>query len=181
MTRSVPATPVADFRALMSHFPTGVAIITTTAPDGSPRGMTVSSVCSVTLSPPTLLVCLRNGSPTLGAVLATGAFAVNFLHGNARPVAELFASGAPDRFDLIPWRQEAGAAGPHLVEDAHAVADCRVSRTEPVGDHTVVFGETFHVARESGHLPLLYGLREYQVWQAGKPAENGEDSATRHP
>ncbi|WP_433273357.1 flavin reductase family protein [Actinosynnema sp. CS-041913] len=172
MTQSLPVIPTADFRALMSHFPTGVAIITTTAADGSPRGMTVSSVCSVTLSPPTLLVCLRNGSPTLDAVLARGKFAVNFLHGNAKPVAELFASGAPDRFDVIAWRQPAGAGGPHLVADAHAVADCRVSRTEPVGDHTVVFGETFQVARESGHLPLLYGLREYQVWRTGEPAES---------
>ncbi|CCH30557.1 flavin reductase family protein [Actinosynnema sp. NPDC047251] len=172
MTQSLPVIPVAEFRTLMSHFPTGVAIITTTAPDGEPRGMTVSSVCSVTLSPPTLLVCLRNGSPTLEAVLGSGTFAVNFLHGDARPVAELFASGAPDRFDLVPWRQPAGAAGPHLVQDAHAVADCRVSRTEPVGDHTVVFGETFQVVREPGHLPLLYGLREYQVWQADKSAES---------
>ncbi|MEV0677477.1 flavin reductase family protein [Actinosynnema sp. NPDC050436] len=173
MTQSLPALPVADFRTLMSHFPTGVAVITTTAPDGVPRGMTVSSVCSVTLSPPTLLVCLRNGSPTLDAVLGAGAFAVNFLHGDARPVAELFASGAPDRFDLVGWRQPDGAAGPHLVRDAHAVADCRVSRTEPVGDHTVVFGEAYRVAHEAGHLPLLYGLREYQVWQAGRPAESG--------
>lgn len=166
MTQSLPVIPVADFRALMSHFPTGVAVITTLGEDGSPRGMTVSSVCSVTLSPPTLLVCLRNGSPTLDAVLARGAFTVNFLHGDARPVAELFASGAPDRFDLVGWKLPDSAGGPHLVEDAHAAADCRVSRTERVGDHTVVFGETFQVVREQGHLPLLYGLREYQVWRS---------------
>ncbi|MEV8438200.1 flavin reductase family protein [Actinosynnema sp. NPDC051121] len=166
MTQSLPAIEIAEFRTLMSHFPTGVAVITTTGEDGSPRGMTVSSVCSVTLSPPTLLVCLRNGSPTLDAVLARGAFAVNFLHGNAKPVAELFASGAPDRFDLIPWHLPPRAGGPHLVEDAHAVADCQVSRTELVGDHTVVFGQAFQVAQEHGHLPLLYGMREYQVWRA---------------
>ena len=168
MTQSLPAIEIAEFRTLMSHFPTGVAVITTTDEDGAPRGMTVSSVCSVTLSPPTLLVCLRNGSPTLDAVLARGAFAVNFLHGNAKPVAELFASGAPDRFDLIPWRLPPHAGGPHLVEDAHAVADCQVSRTEAVGDHTVVFGQAFQVAQEHGHLPLLYGMREYQVWRTGQ-------------
>ncbi|NUT50762.1 MAG: flavin reductase family protein [Saccharothrix sp.] len=166
MTQSLPAIEIAEFRTLMSHFPTGVAVVTTTGDDGSPRGMTVSSVCSVTLSPPTLLVCLRNGSPTLAAVLDRGTFAVNFLHGNAKAVAELFASGAPDRFDLIGWRLPPRAGGPHLVEDAHAVVDCNVSRTESVGDHTVVFGEAFQVAQEQGHLPLLYGMREYQVWRA---------------
>ncbi|QQQ79084.1 flavin reductase family protein [Saccharothrix sp. 6-C] len=166
MTQSLPAIEIAEFRTLMSHFPTGVAVVTTTGEDDSPRGMTVSSVCSVTLSPPTLLVCLRNGSPTLDAVVARGAFAVNFLHGDAKPVAELFASGAPDRFDLVPWLVPPSGGGPHLVRDAHAVVDCRVSRTEAVGDHTVVFGEAFQVAQEHGHLPLLYGMREYRVWRA---------------
>ncbi|MFB6844433.1 flavin reductase family protein [Streptomyces sp. NPDC056373] len=66
-------------RAMMSGFPTGVAVLTTTGQDGTPHGMTISSVCSVSLDPPLLLVCLRIGSPTLRAVLDTGRFAVNLL------------------------------------------------------------------------------------------------------
>jgi flavin reductase (DIM6/NTAB) family NADH-FMN oxidoreductase RutF len=166
MTQSPALTdlPVVDFRALMARFPTGVAVVTTLDEHGAPRGMTVSSVCSVTLSPPTLLVCLRKGSPTLDAVLEQGRFAVNFLHGQAQTVAELFASGAPDRFDLIPWELPPDAGGPHLHEDAHSVADCRVSRTEHVGDHIVVFGEVFAVSERQDRAPLVYGLREYRSW-----------------
>src|SRR6266540_7393763 len=62
--------PAADFQALMASFPSGVAIVTATGSDGKPYGMTCSSLCSVALTPPTLLVCMRNGSPTLDAVLA---------------------------------------------------------------------------------------------------------------
>jgi flavin reductase (DIM6/NTAB) family NADH-FMN oxidoreductase RutF len=166
MTQSPALTdlPVVDFRGLMARFPTGVAVVTTLDEDGAPRGMTVSSVCSVTLSPPTLLVCLRKGSPTLDTILEQGVFAVNFLHGQARTVAELFASGAPDRFDLIPWELPPDASGPHLHEDAHSVADCRVSRTEHVGDHIVVFGEVFAVSERHDEAPLMYGLREYHSW-----------------
>jgi flavin reductase (DIM6/NTAB) family NADH-FMN oxidoreductase RutF len=166
MTQSPALTdlPVVDFRALMARFPTGVAVVTTLDEHGAPRGMTVSSVCSVTLSPPTLLVCLRKGSPTLDAVLEQGRFTVNFLHGQAQTVAELFASGAPDRFDLIPWELPPDAGGPHLHEDAHSVADCRVSRTEHVGDHIVVFGEVFAVSERQDRAPLVYGLREYRSW-----------------
>jgi flavin reductase (DIM6/NTAB) family NADH-FMN oxidoreductase RutF len=166
MTQSPALTdlPVVDFRALMARFPTGVAVVTTLDEHGAPRGMTVSSVCSVTLSPPTLLVCLRKGSPTLDAVLELGRFTVNFLHGQAQTVAELFASGAPDRFDLIPWELPPDAGGPHLHEDAHSVADCRVSRTEHVGDHIVVFGEVFAVSERQDRAPLVYGLREYRSW-----------------
>jgi flavin reductase (NADH) len=152
-----------EYRALMAAFPSGGAVVTTTEPGGAPRGMTVSSVTSVAVAPATLLVCLRHGSPTLAAVLETGRFAVNFLHDGARSAAQVFASAAADRFGQVRWREDPQGAGPHLVDDAHAVADCRVARSVAVGDHTVVFGEVFRVAAPAplSPGPLVYGLRGY--------------------
>jgi flavin reductase (DIM6/NTAB) family NADH-FMN oxidoreductase RutF len=156
----------AQFRSLMSTFPSGVAIVTTSDLDGQPRGMTCSSVCSVAVEPPTLLVCLREGSPTLAAMMRQSTFAVNLLHSRARATADLFASGAPDRFDLVRWSAGPETGGPHLVDDAHAIADCRISRTVATGDHTVVFGEVFQVEHlvSADSSPLLYGLRKYSSW-----------------
>jgi flavin reductase (DIM6/NTAB) family NADH-FMN oxidoreductase RutF len=160
----------ADFRSFMARFPTGVSVVTALDEHGGPRGMTCSSICSVTLSPPTLLVCLRAASPTVEAVLTRGAFSVNLLHDGASSVARLFASGAADRFDRIDWRLEADAAGPHLYEVAHAIADCLVSRADRVGDHIVVFGEVAAVSHPTEYEPLLYGLRRYAAWPAAEPA-----------
>lgn len=143
----------------MAGFPTGVAVVTVVDTDGTPRGMTCSSLCSVTLHPPTLMVCLRTGSPTLAAIQRRGVFAVNLVHDGARATAELFASGAPDRFERVRWLP--GTAGPHLPDDAHAVADCAVSRTEQVGDHHVVFGEVLRAGVAEHPEPLLYGMRRY--------------------
>jgi flavin reductase (DIM6/NTAB) family NADH-FMN oxidoreductase RutF len=153
-----------EFRAMMGGFPTGVAIITTTDQAGRPWGMTCSSVCSVTLEPPTLLVCLRDESPTLAALQSRGRFAVNLLHDGGQPIAELFASGRPDRYDYVRWRLRADNAGPHLYDDAHAIADCRIRSLLPVGDHMVVFGEAYRVTRQPDLQPLLYGLRQYASW-----------------
>ncbi|GAA1033510.1 MULTISPECIES: flavin reductase family protein [Amycolatopsis] len=150
------------FRSMMRSFPTGVAVVTALDEAGEPVGMTCSAVCSVTLAPPTLLVCLRVG-PTLKAVTGGKIFAVNFLHSKARAVAELFASGAADRFDHVTWAAGANG-GPRLVRDAHVIACCRVSKTEPVGDHVVVFGEVETVEEQDGHRPLLYGRRRYHAW-----------------
>ncbi|MFJ4775278.1 flavin reductase family protein [Streptomyces sp. NPDC088762] len=152
------------FRALMSEFPTGVSAVTTRDLDGEPRGMTCSSVTSVSLDPPTLLVCLRAGSPTLQALLNSGSFSVNFLHAEARETAELFASGNPDRFALVPWEQPPGAGGPHLVRDAHTVADCEVVLTQRMGDHVTVFGAARRITRQHSHPPLLYGQRQFRSW-----------------
>ncbi|MFI5800461.1 flavin reductase family protein [Streptomyces sp. NPDC051677] len=170
MTRSVESAQAEDFRSLMSGFPTGVVVVTTFDLEGRPRGMTCSSLCSVALDPPTLLVCMRQGSATLRAVEQRGSFAVNLLHGGGRLVAELFASGSPDRFDRVLWKVPPAAAGPHLPDDARAVADCKVTATKPVGDHTVVFGEVQEVTTPlAAAAPLLYGLRRYATWPLGLP------------
>lgn len=153
-----------QMRDLMTGFPTGVSVVTAAAPSGPPRGMTCSSLCSVTLAPPTLLICLRAQSPTLAAVRASGLFAVNLLHAEARATAELFASGAADRFDRIRWRADPGSGGPHLLADANAVGDCRVIGIQPVGDHAVVLGEVVRVTHRQAQPPLLYGHRNYGTW-----------------
>jgi flavin reductase (DIM6/NTAB) family NADH-FMN oxidoreductase RutF len=154
----------AMFRSLMAGFPTGVAVVTTTGPGRRPCGMTCSSLCSVTLEPPTVLLCLRQGGPTAQALLWRRSFALNFLHDRAQETARLFASGKPDRFDDVQWQLTEQAGGPHLSGDAHAIADCRVSRTEPVGDHLVVFGEVFAICAASPGRPLIYGRRHYAAW-----------------
>lgn len=159
----MPTAPPIDFRALMAGFPSGVTVVAAFDRQGHPRGMTCTSVCAVSLDPPTLLVCIRQGSPTLEAILERTRFALNMLHVGAEPMAKLFASGAPDRFDEVRWCADPDAGGPHFPDDAHAVADCHVSQVVPVGDHTVVFGIVHRVSQQSG-VPLLYGLRRYSAW-----------------
>ncbi|MFI6763453.1 flavin reductase family protein [Micromonospora sp. NPDC050417] len=178
-TASRPLVDPTQFRSLMATHPSGVAIVTTSAADGKPWGMTCSSVCSVALRPPTLLVCLRAQSPTLAALLEVSAFAVNLLCDHAEPVAQLFASGAPDRFEKVGWVRDPESGMPHLVEDAHTVADCRVSRTLPVGDHVVVFGEVVRVGTHAVEpvRPLLYGTRRYWSLAVTPVPPDGEGGA----
>ncbi|MEU3725633.1 flavin reductase family protein [Streptomyces sp. NPDC031705] len=154
----------ADIRPLMSAFPSGVSVITTIGADSEPRGMTCSSLASVALSPPTVVLCLRTASPTVQAVLETGHVAVNLLHENARPVSDLFASGAPDRFARTEWRLPLGAGGPHLTEASHAVADGEVTQAVEFGDHTAVFVRISRVSLREDEEPLLYGKRRYARW-----------------
>jgi flavin reductase (NADH) len=160
--RRPTAAPV-DLRPFMASFPSGVAVVTTAA-GGEPWGMTCTSLSSVCLAPPVVLVCLRLGSPTLKAIRASGSFAVNLLHGSSRETAALFASGSPDRFDRVAWTPSPDG-GPHLVSDAFAVADCGLLEDHVVGDHAVVFGEVRRITDLADRPPLLYGRHSYAVWQ----------------
>ena len=166
------------FRALMASFPAGVTVVTAAGRDGRPQGMTCTAVSSVSDEPATLLVCLKQGSRTPASLSEAARFAVNLLDGDARPVAELFAARATDRFTRVPWALEPGFGGPHLTRHAHTVADCRVTRTVDVGEHAVVFGEVFAVTARAGTAPdpLLYGLRGY--WALGRPGDESGAAGT---
>ncbi|MFJ9944754.1 flavin reductase family protein [Streptomyces erythrochromogenes] len=175
----------ADLRPFMAAFPSGVSIVTTLDSDTLPHGLTCSSVASVALDPPTLVVCVRAASPTLAVILDQGAFALNLLHERARGASDLFASGAPDRFERVEWRLPLGAGGPHLTADAHAVADCAVVRTVGFGDHTAVFAGVHRVTVREDPQPLLYGLRRYAQWSQAAavppPAAHLDPSAALRP
>ena len=49
-----------NLREIMSHYLTGVTIVTVTKPDGTPYGLTVNSFNSVSLAPPLILWSLDN-------------------------------------------------------------------------------------------------------------------------
>jgi flavin reductase (DIM6/NTAB) family NADH-FMN oxidoreductase RutF len=157
------------FRAMMSAYPTGVAIVTSLDADGIPRGMTCSSLTSVSLAPPTLLVCLDSMSRTLRAIHERGEFALNLLHANGRPAAEIFAAaGGADRFSRIPWEPSPSSGMPWLTGHSHAHTECHARDFYPVGDHEVVIGTVTRTACIE-HVPLLYGQRQYSFWSSQPP------------
>jgi flavin reductase (DIM6/NTAB) family NADH-FMN oxidoreductase RutF len=158
----------------MSSFPTGVAVVTGTEPNGAPCGVTCSSLSSVALDPPTLLVCLKTDGRTLDAVRAREWFSVNLLHARARATAEVFSSPVAERFAHVRWRPTGTAGLPWLYEDALAVAECAVTGLYAVGDHTVVLGEVAGVDLRPG-VPLLYGMRQFSVWPTGPAPRPGPD------
>ena len=162
---SAAAAPVGndEYRRLMSAFPTGVAVITATGPGARMHGLTCTSLTSVTLDPPTLLVCLDVRSGTLAAARHAGCFAVNLLHTRGQRAAEVFSSRVPDRFSQVSWRPSRWTGQPWLPDDAFAMAECVLVDSSVVGDHAVVFGEVVHV-EQTTDVPLMYGLRQFSGW-----------------
>ncbi|WBB56647.1 flavin reductase family protein [Verrucosispora sp. WMMD573] len=166
----VPTRPAAEpglvqgCRTFMSGFPTGVAVVTSVDAAGAPWGLTCSSLMSVTLEPPTLLVSLRVGSRTLAAIEDRGRFGVNLLHARGQRTAEVFAAGQPDRFHQVVWRPRGDDRLPWLVEDACGFAACIRSDVRVVGDHALVVGQVVEV-QYTADTPLLYGLRQYSTWR----------------
>ena len=130
--------------------------------DGRPWGLTCSSLVSVTLDPPTLLVCIGAGSPTLQEIRDAGCFGVNILNAGARRVAEVFSSSVPQRFAYVGWAIAIRARTPWLTADTARLRPVQARR-----DVLLATAQTCrHVAmiRQVPGVPLLYGLRRFAAW-----------------
>ena len=153
------------FRSIMASFPTGVAVVTVTDMEGIPRGLTCSAVCSVSLTPAMLLICVGKTSNTLPALAERGSFVVNFLTEEAKTVAMTCASKAADKFSGIPWQaSQVAHNAPILHEHVTAYAECLIHELIDAGDHIVIIanvvGGTVYQTRDpmvhaGGHIKQL--------------------------
>jgi flavin reductase (DIM6/NTAB) family NADH-FMN oxidoreductase RutF len=150
-----------EFFAIMSAFPTGVAVVTTLDADGRPRGLTTNALCAVSADPPLLLVCVDKESRTLPALLHSRRFVVNFLAEQRDHLARVFASKADDKFADVAW--EPGIGGmPCLSEDSLAYAECETEQELEAGDHVVLTGLVVGgLAPDPDSVPILYFRRSY--------------------
>nr|AAN08757.1 putative chlorophenol monooxygenase small subunit [Pseudarthrobacter chlorophenolicus] len=143
--------PVA-FRRVISHFTSGVAVITTQHA-GTKFGVTASAVSSLSMDPPMLLVCLNRQLATTDAVSEAGVFAVNILGDKQAELAVQFATRHPDKFrDVELMTRELDVP---LISDALAqIERTIVSRTD-VATHAVFMAEVKTAEAGAGD-PLGY-------------------------
>jgi flavin reductase (DIM6/NTAB) family NADH-FMN oxidoreductase RutF len=146
------------FRDAMRELAAGVALVTTGVADRR-AGCAATSVTSLSLDPPTLLVCLNRDASTLRQIRANGAFAVNILGARHEALARRFASAdirGVERFDAGEWL--ALATGAPALADALAVIDCRVERIVEHATHAIVIGGAAGLMK-AGEAPALLHWR----------------------
>jgi flavin reductase (DIM6/NTAB) family NADH-FMN oxidoreductase RutF len=155
-----------QFLVGMSHAACTVNVVTTDGVAGR-HGVTVSAMVSVSADTPqpTLLVCIHHLSPVADAVLKNGVFCVNVLRDDQAHISEHFAGRSAVRgaakFDCTRWATQ--VTGAPRVVDALVAFDCRVTASERVGSHFVVFGSVQDIVVAGGGAPLIYANRAYGV------------------
>jgi flavin reductase (DIM6/NTAB) family NADH-FMN oxidoreductase RutF len=141
------------FRSVLGRFASGITIVTARTPNGDDHGMTVSAFCSVSLSPPMILICVDHAAD-MHALLAPGEpFGVSILSRDMEAHSRRFADARMDRFDGIGYLR--GESGVVLIEEALAHLECRVAQQYPAGDHTVYVADVVAARARDGE-PLLY-------------------------
>ncbi len=155
-----------EFRRVMGRLATGVTIVTTRAGDDV-HGTTMSAVCSVSLQPQLVLVCVDHESDIHALIRESGVFAINVLHeGQADLAIELSHKGTPEqqaahRLENLPHRN--GETGAPLLEDSLAHVECRVENTVEAGDHTIYVGTVVAAdVNPRANRPLLHYEGRYE-------------------
>lgn len=160
-----------SFRETMRSFPSPVAVLTALDSQGLPRGLTCSALCSLSMSPPSILACVNRASMSLGAIRHSGGFAVNLLRTGQYALSDLFASSSKHKFDTIDWLPSPASGLPRLASGILAFIDCQLQNEIIAGSHAILIGRVRSSSTEpSDDGPLVYLGRRYGHWAADSGA-----------
>ena len=153
------AADTVTFRRIAGHLASGVAVITSANRSGGLFGLTLTSVTSLSLSPPLFLACLAESSETLGAILDSERFCINYLASGQREISDLFATKTPDKFRDIAYRIR--PSGQVEIEGALAAIECTLADRWQAGDHSIVLGCPVAMHGRDGD-PLIHFRGKYR-------------------
>jgi flavin reductase (DIM6/NTAB) family NADH-FMN oxidoreductase RutF len=147
-----------EFRRTLSHFATGVTVVTSRDAQGRPQGLTVNAFCSVSLTPPLVLVCIDRRSDANPGLRETGVFNVSVLAHDQREISKRFATRGAAKFEGLTFAD--GDNGVPVIPGAIAVLECRLHASHEAGDHIIYVGEVTRLASHPGR-PLIYHSAAY--------------------
>jgi flavin reductase (DIM6/NTAB) family NADH-FMN oxidoreductase RutF len=148
-----------EIRNVMSHFATGVTVVTTKNKSGMPFGLTANALTSLSLNPPLLLVCIDKGAQCYSCFEESGVFGVNVLSEEQEELSRHFATKGGEKFKGLNWHM--GEYGVPNLDGAMGHIQCKVVGNHEGGDHTIFVGEILS-ATATGDRPLLFFKGEYR-------------------
>ena len=163
-TENAPVT--AEFKRAMRRLASTVTIITTADINGNRYGMTATAVNSLTMDPPSLLICVNHSASIHAPLTGRGRFCVNVLTTEHEELVTAFSGGLKGdaRFQVGEWRNE--ESGMPYLEGAQCNLFCDIDSVVPFGTHSIVIGRVNAVRVEEGIRPLIFSDGKLGATQA---------------
>jgi len=127
-----------NFRKAMRSYIYSVSVMSSIDAKGTYNAITVSSVTSVSLDPPSLLVCINKTAGIHDSIEEGSSFCINLLNKNQEDISNLCSSFQEegDRFEGYQWDLN----GIPFLKDAQANIFCTVDKLISYHTHTIVIG-----------------------------------------
>ncbi|MFN2571553.1 MAG: flavin reductase family protein [Gemmatimonadales bacterium] len=142
-----------QFRQLLGRFTTGVTVVTGRTATGEPIGMTASSIASVSLEPPLVLVSVDRAHDMHAALEGGTHFVLNILSAEQEALSRRFAGAESDRFKGVSYHEN--ERGIVVIDGVVAHIECEKRSAVPGGDHTIFIGLVVG-GDATDRRPLLY-------------------------
>jgi len=159
-----------NFREALSLIAATVSVVTTDGVAGK-RGITVSSMCSVSVDPPSVLVCINRDSGVCHTIRENMAICVNVLKSDQAYVSDTFSGrlvgSRKDPFLCASWKK--GVTGAPQMLNALVNLDCQVKNELQHGTHFIFVGEIAGLHTNGPGMPLIYRARSYEL-AGGSPS-----------
>lgn len=148
-------------KAAMQRFAQNVSVVTVEEA-GAAHAMVASSVTSVSMEPPSMLVCVNREVAMFEPLSNAASFTINLLTQEHEEIANICSGGASGaaRFEIGDW-QRLEIGGVKLM-DAAAAIHCETQKQIVHGSHVIFIGEVKGVSLGNEALPLLYHDRSYR-------------------
>lgn len=160
-------TVAAAFRATLRRMASTVTIVT--ASDGERRhGMTMTAVTSLSLDPPSLLICVNRSTLLHEILMGARHFCVNVLRHDQADVSTAFSGAASPETRFFVGRWGTHPLGVDYLDTAQSNVFCRKSAALPYGTHTIFIGAVEDV--RAGELRDVSSARD-----DGSHREQGDD------
>ena len=153
-----------EFRETLGAFASGVTVVTGKHL-GVPHAATMTAFCSVSLSPPLVLICVGKDSRSHEFIASGGIFAVNILHESQDELATVLARTGESEDKaargLVGISHYTKVTGAPILSESHAYLDCTVVQIIDAGDHTVFLGRPEAAGFSKDDAPLVYHKRRF--------------------
>lgn len=159
-TRAAPAqgdlTLARTFKTAMRRVASTVMLVTTVDEQGAPHGMAASSVISVSMEPPSMLVAVNRDASMHPVLARTRRYCVNVLGSGQLDLLAPFSQSSlrGQRFASGDWRR--GIDGLPFLGSAPAAIFCEADQLIDYGTHTLCLGRVIDVAFGSEPQPLVW-------------------------
>lgn len=148
------------FRSAMRRLSAGVAVVCCADARG-PVGLTATSVTSLSMDPPSLLVCINRNASLRASLAINKPFSINLLGRQHADISNAFGGAArgEDKFRFGNW--ETGISGAPILRDAIARIESVVDLEVEYGSHTIFVGLITQCYSEMAGDPLIYADGKY--------------------
>ena len=127
-----------NFRLAMRRYIYSVSIMSNKDNADNPNAITVSSVTSISMDPPSLLICINKSSRIHNSIELGSKFCINLLNNDQEDLSNICSD--EDMYDQRFKDENWNLDGIPFLKNAQANIFCKVDKLTSYHTHTIVIG-----------------------------------------